>query len=63
MDRPTLVGLGVVGVAAILYWLANRYFDAGRGDFFYLADAFPARKDVAVLPARAVAVIPVGDRF
>ena len=23
-----------------IYWLANREFDAGRGDFFYLADAF-----------------------
>ena len=27
-------------VAAVLYWLANRQFDAGRGDFFYLAEAF-----------------------
>jgi hypothetical protein len=33
-------GLAVVGVAAVLYWLAARDFDAGRGDFFYLADAF-----------------------
>ena len=27
-------------VSALIYWLANREFDAGRGDFFYLADAF-----------------------
>jgi hypothetical protein len=40
IEWATIVGLGVVGVSAILYWLANRYFDAGRGDFFYLADAF-----------------------
>ena len=40
LDRATLVGLGLVAVSAVLYWLANRGFDAGRGDFFYLADAF-----------------------
>jgi len=34
------VGFAVVAVSAVLYWLANRQFDAGRGDFFYLADAF-----------------------
>ena len=39
-DRETLVGLGLVVISAIAYWLANRDFDAGRGDFFYLADAF-----------------------
>jgi hypothetical protein len=35
-----LVGLVVVGVAGLVYWFAARDFDAGRGDFFYLADAF-----------------------
>ena len=30
----------VVAVSAVIYWLADRDFDAGRGDFFYLADAF-----------------------
>jgi hypothetical protein len=39
-DRGTAVGFAVVAVSAVLYWLANRQFDAGRGDFFYLADAF-----------------------
>ncbi len=34
------VGLGVVALSALVYWLANRDFDAGRGDFFYLADTF-----------------------
>ena len=33
-------GLLVVTVSATLYWLADRQFDAARGDFFYLADAF-----------------------
>jgi hypothetical protein len=40
IDRGTLAGLAVVAVSAVLFWLANRQFDAGRGDFFYLADAF-----------------------
>ena len=40
LDRGVLLGLLLVAVSAIVYWLANRQFDAGRGDFFYLADAF-----------------------
>jgi hypothetical protein len=39
-DRGVVVGLVVVAVSAFIYWYANRDFDAGRGDFFYLADAF-----------------------
>jgi 4-amino-4-deoxy-L-arabinose transferase-like glycosyltransferase len=41
--RPSpdvLAGLGLALVSAVIYWLCNRSFDAGRGDFFYLADAF-----------------------
>ena len=38
--RRVVVGSAVVGICALLYWLANRNFDAGRGDLFYLADAF-----------------------
>ena len=61
-SRATLVGLGVVLLSALLYWLANRSFDAGRGDFFYLADAFlhgrtfllfqPGPNDVIVIDGR-----------
>jgi hypothetical protein len=40
LDREALLGLALAAGAAVLYWLANRQFDAGRGDFFYLADAF-----------------------
>jgi hypothetical protein len=40
IDRGTVAGFAVVAVSALLYWLANRQFDAGRGDLFYLADAF-----------------------
>ena len=35
-----LVGVGVAVAAFLVYWLTNRSFEAGRGDFFYLADAF-----------------------
>ena len=39
-DRATVVGVTLVAVSALVYWLSNRSFEAGRGDFFYLADAF-----------------------
>jgi hypothetical protein len=39
-DRAALVGVAVAIVALVVYWLSNRMFDATRGDFFYLADAF-----------------------
>jgi hypothetical protein len=34
------VGIGIAVLAFFAYWLTNRSFEAGRGDFFYLADAF-----------------------
>src|SRR5688572_26542161 len=58
-----LIGLAIVAASALIYWLANRLFDAGRGDFFYLADAFlhgRAAIDVRLGPND---VIPVGDRY
>jgi hypothetical protein len=58
-----VVGFAVVGVAAILYWLANRYFDAGRGDFFYLADAFLHGRTWLPFRLGPYDVIPVDDRF
>jgi hypothetical protein len=39
-DRMAWIGLAVTGLAAVLFWLCNRFFDAQHGDFFYLADAF-----------------------
>ena len=39
-DRAAAVGVAVALVALVVYWLSNRMFDATRGDFFYLADAF-----------------------
>jgi hypothetical protein len=66
LDRATILGLGVVALSAILYWLANRGFDAGRGDFFYLADAFlngRAWLDFRPGSGQSNDVIIVGDRF
>lgn len=63
IDRATLVGLGVVGISALIYWFAARSFDAGRGDFFYLADAFLHGRtwlDMALGPND---VIPVDGRY
>jgi hypothetical protein len=58
----TAIGWVIVGISAVIYWLAARGFDAGRGDFFYLADAFlhgrtwldfrPGANDVIVSGAR-----------
>jgi hypothetical protein len=40
LTRGAVVGLGMAALAGIVYWLSGKDFDAGRGDFFYLADAF-----------------------
>ena len=38
--RALLAGLAFVAGLFVVYWLSNRDYDAGRPDFFYLADAF-----------------------
>jgi len=63
IPTDVLVGFAVVGISALIYWLANRGFDAQRGDLFYLADAFLHGRvslDVRLGPND---VILVGDRF
>lgn len=40
LEPVTMLGLALAGLAFAVYWLSNRSFDAGRGDLFYLADAF-----------------------
>ncbi len=40
VDRAAVVGVMVVLIAIPAYWLSARFFDAGRPDLFYLADAF-----------------------
>ena len=46
--RSPVVWAGVLLAIAsfFVYWLSNRAFDAGRGDLFYLADAFLHGRDV-----------------
>ena len=53
VKRETTAGLALVAVSALIYWLADRDFDAGRGDFFYLADAFLHGRTWLDVPARA----------
>ena len=63
IPTDVLVGFAVVGISALIYWLANRGFDAQRGDLFYLADAFLHGRvslDVRLGPND---VILVGDRY
>jgi hypothetical protein len=62
-DRATWVGLGLVAISAVLYWLSNRSFDAGRGDFFYLADAFLHGRTWLTGQLGPYDVIPIGSRF
>jgi hypothetical protein len=40
LDPAARFGLFMVAAAALIYWLSAKNFDATRGDFFYLADAF-----------------------
>jgi hypothetical protein len=53
----------VVGVSALLFWFAARDFDAGRGDFFYLADAFLHGRAWLDFRPGPNDVIIVGNRF
>jgi hypothetical protein len=63
IDRAALVGFLVVAVAAVVYWLANRQFDAGRGDFFYLADAFLHGRTWLQVRLGPYDVIPVDGHY
>jgi hypothetical protein len=56
-------GLAVAAVFALLYWLSNRQFDAARGDFFYLADAFLHGRTWLAAPLGPNDVIPIDGRF
>jgi hypothetical protein len=40
LDPATRFGIVMTLAAALIYWLSDMHFDATRGDFFYLADAF-----------------------
>jgi hypothetical protein len=40
LTRDASIGVAIAAIAAVVYWNSGRDFNAGRGDFFYLADAF-----------------------
>lgn len=63
VTRDTWIGLALVGIAAIIYWLCDRGFDAHRGDFFYLADAFLHGRTWLDFRPGANDVIVVGDQY
>lgn len=63
VDRATMLGFALVAVSAVLYWLANRFFDAQRGDFFYLADAFLHGRTWLTVQLGPYDVIPIAGRF
>jgi hypothetical protein len=63
VKRATLAGIAVVAVSAIIYRLADRGFDAGRGDFFYLADAFLPGRTCLSFPRGPNDVIIIDGRF
>lgn len=62
LDRATVLGLLITAASAVLYWLANRSYDAGRGDFFYLAEAFLHGRTWLTVQLGPWDVIPVDGR-
>jgi len=63
LDRQARIGIGVMVLAGLVYWLSNRFYDAGRGDFFYLADAFLHGRTWLTFPLGPQDIIPIGDRI
>ncbi len=63
LDRPILIGLGLTVVSFVIYWFWARDFDAGRGDFFYLADAFLHGRTYLLFQPGPFDVIIVDGRF
>ena len=57
-----LVGAGLVLVSFVIYWLCNRFFDASRGDLFYLADAFLHGRTWLTVELGPNDIVPVGDK-
>jgi hypothetical protein len=56
-------GWVVVAVSGVMYWLAARGFDASRGDFFYLADAFLHGRTWLTFRPGPYDVIAIDGRF
>jgi hypothetical protein len=58
-----VAALALIGVSLGLFWIANHAFDAGRGDFFYLADAFLRGRTWLDQPLGPADVIPIDGRY
>ena len=63
VDRATLVGLGLSAIAAVIYWICNRFFEPGHADFFYLADAFLQGRTWIEVVGGVNDYIEIGGRF
>jgi hypothetical protein len=61
--RPAIIGLGLVAVSAVIYYLCAFRFDAGRSDFYYLADAFLHGRTWLTFATGPNDVIVIGDRY
>lgn len=62
-DRPVLIGVALVIASFVIYWFCARDFDAGRGDFFYLAEAFLQGRTYLLFQPGPYDVIIVDGRF
>ncbi len=63
LASPAVVGWAIVAVCALLYWLIDRRFDAYRGDFFYLAEAFLEGRTWLDFRPGPYDLIQIGDRY
>ena len=63
LDAALVIGAALTFVSFVVYWYAARDFDAGRGDFFYLADAFLHGRTYLQFQPGPFDVIIVGARF
>lgn len=59
---PALVGWAVVALSFVIYLLCNYQFNAGRGDFFYLAEAFLQGRTWLAFPLGPYDDVFVGNR-
>lgn len=60
--RTVLAGLLAMAIALPIYWLSGHLFDAGRPDFFYLADAFLHGRIWLLQPLGPYDVVVIGGR-
>ena len=63
LDAALAIGAALTFVSFVVYWFAARDFDAGRGDFFYLADAFLHGRTYLLFQPGPFDVIIVGAQF